>query len=249
MPCPSFSLPLLLLLACLCSSVEDRQQLFPPQARYLRLVFSGDSGYIRAAEGLPALRAAGLTDTLHPYNGFQSTDTVGKYYRIPERAGYLVCASQLSHDEGHTLAEIGTDGRVVRAEPFYHGNYACCWTGYREGFRKYGDFFGLKICGTGSGHCADYLFLFQEVIPQAPQYGILMAYTSAIGPNGIRESLSGTLSLHQDSLKVHYLLSFRQRRPNGNPGKTCKEPFDLWYRWNRDGWHASDSARLARLDG
>jgi hypothetical protein len=147
---------------------------------YPTIQLSGDSGFITKKIGLPFLIANELTDTAESFwDQINDGDTIAKYYRDQETQHFVYCSFDLSRKYSfttHLIMELDEKGEILEHQRYLHGNYPCCWNKTFDGFKRYGDGYGIKICGTGSGYCASYLFLFKKIIPQDSQYSIPVYY-------------------------------------------------------------------------
>ncbi len=217
------------------------------------LTFYQDSGFILKKDGLRFLLSAALTDTAGSYwSQVKDNDTIGKYYKVRQTGNFFVCTidlSQKNNFETFLLLEIKADGTVLKNERFFHGNYLCCLPNYYEGFYKYGDYFCLKTCGTGSGYCGTNMYLFKEIKPQNEQNSIAESYSSFNCSIGLSIILSSTIELHNDYLIMHYELKngeFNIIHPHFKVKQTDK--FDVKYKLQNDTWVATDSTKLKDLD-
>lgn len=91
----------------------------------------------------------------------------GKYYTIPSSKKKIVCLEVMPaiDFEFHLLLELDEKGLIRALEPYFHGNYSCCWTNF-DGFFRFGEGVAFRACGTGSGFCDASRYLFQRVAPQ-----------------------------------------------------------------------------------
>ncbi|RYD80371.1 MAG: hypothetical protein EOP53_08130 [Sphingobacteriales bacterium] len=167
-------LNLIAILSLMCSCQENNNS-FRMDTRENQKLISGDSGFIKKADGLNLLISYKLTDTTNSFwRQIKDNDTIGKFYKIKETGNYYLCLLDVSSKNNwatHLILELNKNNEIIKTERFTHSNYHCCWKNDYEGFNKYGEYFGLKIFGTGSGYCATYLFLFKELLPQKSQMG------------------------------------------------------------------------------
>lgn len=175
------------------------------------LPLSEDSGFVTKKIGLPFLIAHQLTDTTGVYwNDLKSNDTIAKYYRLKDNGHFLYCTVDYNPDyifETRILLELNQSCKILQVERYYNGNYACCWANLYEGFQKYGDYFGIKTCSTGSGFCASNLYLFEKLTPQDSLEPIVTDYYEAMGGADLNPRvLKSTFSLKKDELRVNYTL-------------------------------------------
>lgn len=193
-----------------------------------------------------------LADTSNTsWSTITDKDTIGKYYKIRETGNYLCCVLDVGQEgefETHLLLEIKPNGTPIKTERFLHGNYPCCWGNHYEGFNRYGDYFSLKTCGTGSGYCASYLYLFKTLKPQEAQNSIAESYWSAFSGDELVHSLTSTLEVGPDSVVMHYRLKKGILGDDSNFKIKETDIFDVAYHWNDHTWIATDSTKLKTLD-
>ncbi len=218
-----------------------------------KLVLTGDSGYIYKPQALPFLFNAGLTDTIqnNVWDLSDNQDTLGKYYKVATTGHYFACLPDYSAPyRCHIIMEIGTDGTLIKAERFCYGSYACCWENRYDGFKRYGNYFGIKTCGTGTSYCSGSLYLFKTVLPQDDQTPIsLHCWQGNIGFGGMSQSLESDMVFNsENSLTVHYQLE------EGNvdeesmvfTAKTTKR-FAFTYQFDGCQWLPGDQAKVEEL--
>lgn len=169
-------IPLLLLLFLLHTKCQNQEKLFSNSSGKM-LVFDStlDSGYITKQLGLPYLILNNLTDRID-WDYVSDNDTIAKYYRKPKTDNFFICFIDLSLEydfETHLICEITSYGELLNYKRLFHGNYSCCWNNYYDGFQKYGDFFGVDICGTGSGYCSGNIHLFRHSVEQVDLFSAL----------------------------------------------------------------------------
>jgi len=185
---------------------------------------------------------------------FKQTDTIGKYYRIENSNNYMMCLIDYGSKydfETHLVIEITSDGKLVKSERFFHGNYPCCWGNNYDGFSKYGDFFGIEICGTGSGYCASYLHLFKEVTPQDSINSIRLncwAYIDSDDDEASYASITSNMEIKKDELLLHYVLIYGTLDENYGWGKIhSSEKFAIRYFYKNGKWDTEDKDKLKVL--
>lgn len=219
------------------------------QEKFMQIIQEKDSGYINKHKGIEFLLAAKLTDTLNSYwSQAKDNDTIGKYYRNPLSNTYFFCAIDLSNKysfETHLLIELKSNGKILKAERFLHGNYPCCWNNYYEGFNKYGKYFGLKTCGTGSGYCASYLYLFNEILSQESQNSIPESYLSSFK---ITQNLTSKMELKKDTLIMHYKLEEGELNDNSDFKISETRIFDVLFVFKNKKWITKENNKFDGLD-
>lgn len=169
------------------------------------LQLTGDSGYIKNIDAYTFMLATNLTDTTNQYAKENAYDTAGKYYLSKENGHYFVCFNNYQQKytfETLVLAELNKDGKLIKAEDYFHGNYCNCWLEFE--FHKYGDYLGVITCGTGSAYSASYLYLFKEIMPQDSVTSIPLAYWH--GGTMHPETLYSEIEIVRDTATIHYTL-------------------------------------------
>lgn len=211
-----------------------------------------DSGFINKKVGLPFLLSNNLTDTTESYwNQVNDFDTIAKYYKITETGHYYYCSIDLSGKdpfETNLLIELTSDGEIIKSETFLHGNYPCCWGNYYDGFNKYGEFYGIDICGTGSGYCATYLFLFKNLIAQDSQKLIPVKYWSLFGLGGQSQSFSSSMEIDKEVIIMHYRLDDVELDDSLIFNIKKSREFDVKYSFIKGIWTTNDTAKFEGLD-
>lgn len=149
--------------------------------------------------------------------------------------------------ETHLLIELNPNGELLKVERFFHGNYPCCWNNYYDGFKKFGNCFGLMTCGTGSGHCSSYLYLFNDIFPQDQQNSILIE--SWFGGEGdISQSVSSEIEFKEDKLVLNYKLENGELDDDLNFIVKETKKFDVNYYFKNNRWVTNDSTLFKILN-
>lgn len=211
------------------------------------LLLEQDSGFVTKKIGLPFLLAHQLTDTMGTsWDNTKDSDTIAKYYKVEQNGHFYYCTIDNSLEYTHAthlILELNQAGELLQSERFFHGHYHCCWENSYEGFQKYGDYFGIKTCSTGSGFCATHLYLFKNLVPQDSLESVLIDYWEAMGGEDRNpRSLSSSLTINKDVLLVHYKLE-EGKIVNDTRFKVQKtRRFDVPYILKNHQWIPQDSA-------
>lgn len=231
-----------------CAACHPKKDLNQKEAKFMHLIQAQDSGYFTKRKAIGFLLAAKLTDTLNSYwSQANDNDTIGKYYRNAS-GNYFLCTVDLSKKyafETHLLIETKPNGEVLRKERFFHGNYSCCWENYYEGFNQYGAYFGIKTCGTGSGYCASYLYLFKQIIAQKKQNSIPESYSSYFG---IAEQLTSRMELKNEDLLMHYELEKGEINDSSEFEVNETKTFDVRFVFKNNKWTTTEKNKFDGLD-
>jgi hypothetical protein len=241
---------LLILVFASCKPKKDNlPTLNQKEEKFLQMIQAKDSGYITKHKGLEFLLTARLTDTLDSYwSQAKDSDTIGKYYRNALTNNYFICTIDLSKKysfETHLLIEVKPNGNIVKKERFFHGNYPCCWNNYYDGFNKYGEYFIIKTCRTGSGYCAGYLYLFKEISSQKSQQSIPESYWSSIG---VTQNLTSKMELNNDELIMHYKLEKGELNDGLDFKVSQTKVFDVKFVFKNKKWTPTEKNKFNRLD-
>lgn len=263
-PTLNFALPSLTIISCGlililfatgCSSKPENQtsQSKSASSGLHLLPLRRDSGFVTKKDGLPFLIANNLTDTVGSYwDNLQDSDTLGKYYKIKESGHFYYCSIDYSPEytfETHLIIELNQVGKVLQSARFFHGHYHCCWDNRYEGFNRYGDFFGIKTCSTGSGFCATDLYLFKKLRQQEEQTSIPLGQWSAFGNDiGEPRSVSANLEWNKNELIVHYLLEDGVLDDEGNFKVKLTRKMDATFIFKNQHWVCKDREQLAKFD-
>jgi hypothetical protein len=221
--------------------------------------FVADSGYILKQEGVTFLLKVKGNDTIDVNNSsLKNTDTIGKYYKT-KTGNYIACILDIIHPNQNShpvLFEYTPNGKVLKYENFYSGNYLCCWDNRYEGFKKHGNYYSIKTCVTGSGYCQGLLNIFKEIEPQSP-FGITENVWSSIcvfQPDeapALACSLTSTMSIKSDTVSMHYKLEHIAFEGKDDEIRKVKDTefFDIKYIKKEMGWIAVDSMHISKIPG
>lgn len=213
--------------------------------------FSLDSGYITKNDGIRLLLFYKLTDTTKSsWNLINEFDTIAKYYKIQETGHYYICSIDYSNKydfSTHIIIELNNNGELVKSERIFHGNYPCCWKNYYDGFHKYAHFYGIEICGTGSGFCSKDLFLFKNLIPQNYQNLIPIEFWSNSG-EGETQCMTSSMEIENNEIFMHYKLDDGELDDSLNFRINRTREFNLKFKLNQETWELEDSIKFEDLD-
>jgi hypothetical protein len=138
-------------------------------------VFKRDSGFLRKKEALEILKIA--NHTLYDSIPFQEElkdiaekAYMGKYYKEKDQNKYILYIQYLS--SSNYIFEIYPDLNIIKYRDFPSGNYNCCWASDFDGFKKIGEFYSIRYCGTGSGYCAGHVYIFKD-LDNVPENSII----------------------------------------------------------------------------
>ena len=189
---------------------------------------------------------------------FIQTDTIGKYYKINNSDNYIMCLSDYGYEFGDKIIiEITSNGDLVKSERFSVGVNTCCWYNEYEGFSKYGDFFGIKVCGTGSGHCSSRLYLFKEVTPQDSINDDIPLNCWSNSDSGDDstpyDSYTSSMEIKKDELVILYVLESGTYTRNEKTKKLdfkidSSEKFAIRYFYKNGKWDTEDKDKLEKLE-
>jgi len=218
--------------------------------------FVADSGYILKKEGISILLKIEINDTIDTnYSTLKDTDTIGKYYKT-EKGNYLACVLDIIHpirNASPVLIEYTMDGKIINDENYYGGMYLSCWKNNYEGFKKQGDYYSVKNCGTGSGFYSENIYFFKELEPQgnsvpATAWSSFCLYQAEEKPL-LACNITSVISIKSDTVFVHYKLETLE--PDESEDVNYKvintEFFDIKYIKRETGWEALDTLNLSRI--
>ncbi|MHA3786778.1 hypothetical protein ACX0HA_01105 [Flavobacterium hauense] len=179
------------------------------------------------------------------------TDTIGKFYRM-NNGNHLAFLSDITHPYWNVfvLLEITPEGKVLQSELYNAGIHQCCWNEGPLGFKKYANgYFGTMSCGTGSGHCSSYIYLFKDFAPQGNgicsySWTSWCQFTATLP---IACNLSSTIDIKNDTVTMHYTLEHLKERRNGKYKVIDKEKFDIKYVKREQTWVALDSTKISEI--
>jgi len=225
-----------------------------------KLTLTQDSGFITFKEGLDFLLSNSLTDTTYGSSWWgvckKQTDTIGKYYKIENSDNYIMCLIDLGsiekYDfETHIIIEIDAKGELLKSERFLHWHSSCCWDNHYDGFSKYGDFFGIEICGTGSGFCSSRLCLFKEVMPQNSVFYIPLRIWFSSEYSFLH--LYSSIEIKENELIIHYTKEAGEVQENEtddffNIKIDYTDEFSIKYFYENGKWDTKDKSKLKELE-
>ncbi len=201
-----------------------------------------DSGYILKPVAKHLFSISLFTDTGNvntTWHLLKDTDTIGKYYRSPKSGNYVFCILDYGTTsyEPHDLFEIshnGSNWKMIASEKYYHGNYPCCWGNHFEGFKKDGNMFTIKICGTGTGHCASNLYVFEKV---APEDSLNYITDYSLSESGVK--LTSTMKINDSVIEATYFID-----PGSYETEVKKGTIAVTYVLKGRYWEAKDSSLI-----
>ena len=211
------------------------------------LIFKSDSGYINKKDGLKFLLENKLTDTVDSgWKFYGDSDSIGKYYKLKNSDSYLFCTLDLSRKytfETHLLIKVGSNGEIIDTSRFFHWNYPSCVENQAEVFNRYNNYYGITVCGTGSGYSSSSVYLFKDFVYQEKQNPILLFEYSGMGAQ--TETTGSDLTIKNDTVKVNYthqsILETYKREE-----KTTK--FQIIYYQKNGKWVTNDSAKFSNFE-
>lgn len=218
-----------------------------------------DSGFVQKVEALKLLTQARYDLDYHPENDtldinrpdLKPNDTIGKFYGL-DNGNRIALLKDITHPNRWPtillLIEYAPDGTVIQTEPYWAGNYLCCWKDGEWGFYRHdGGYFSIKTCETGSGFCAGDLQVFKGFAPQQNSriysniWSRMCVYTA--GP-ALACHLTSTMEIKNDTVTMHYTMEHLKERRNGKYKTVFSEKFDVKYVEREQGWAALDSTKI-----
>ncbi len=211
--------------------------------KYNLILFKADSGYVNKKDALAFLLKNQLTDTIESFWSLHGdSESIGKYYRIKNSKDYLLCVMDLSKKytfETHLLMKTNSKGEITDTSRFMHWNYSSCLDNKAEAFNKYGDYYGLSICQTGSGFSAHYVYFFKDFVYQEKQNPILLFLYSGMGY--LSETITSSMKINNDIINVDYEVE-TIRETYKTETKTVKFNADYFLKNNK--WETKDSSKF-----
>lgn len=209
-------------------------------------IFKADSGYINKKEALAFLLKNNLTDTIKSnWNLYNDAEIFGKYYKYKNTNEYLFCIMDLSKKytfETHLLIKINSKGEITDTSRFIHWNYPACIDG-KDALNKYGDYYGISICQTGSGFSAEYIYFFKDFVKQDKQNPILISLFSGIGYQ--TEIVNSSLKIKNDIIKLDYEVETTEETYET---KVNLKQFKVDYFLKNNKWETKDSAKFEAIE-
>ena len=195
-----------------------------------RLSLAQDSGYISSGDALNFLLDAALIDTTggKPFDNYiqfayllsdasdsdtnkyfnywpaaEPTDTLGKYYAFGNKGNYLVA---LSLDRGILLLELTPQSDIVYCDLLGHGSHACCWESFDDLLNRYGPYFGVSTCGTGTAYCSSHIHLYKDRIDVSQNSIPVFEFVGAWAGGVSGHILTSDMEFTDSCLVMHYEL-------------------------------------------
>ena len=165
----------ILILFFICTNKDTFAQNMNAETVETQLFFDKESGFLTKEEGMAFLLFNSLIDTFSSFSKLKywdkinSTDTIGRYYRIENSDNYMMCLPHSLDFFGpmYLIIEVTSHGKLVKSEKFDFGN-AHKWNTYYKDFFQKEKFWG--IVAQGGYNCGGYLYgnlyLFKELLPQ-----------------------------------------------------------------------------------
>ncbi|KGO93077.1 hypothetical protein [Flavobacterium subsaxonicum] len=211
--------------------------------------FIGDSGFILKQQGINLLAQVSGNDTIDPHGGdIKTTDTIGKYYKT-YTGRYIACVLDIIHPNQNyvpVVIEFTNKGGILESDSFSAGMYLCCWHNNFEGFKKHGDYFSVKVCGTGSGFCSGEIYLFKSMqdITSGTIVQTVWSNLCIEGPMSCR--ITSKMEIKLDTVIMHYKKEIL--KPKRKSYKVMKtEFFDIKYIEKNAAWMALDSTKIYEM--
>ena len=130
------------------------------------------------------------------------------------------------------------------------------WSNNYGDFEKHGDYYSLKICGTGSGYYAGNITLFKGVAPltntiPATVWSTMCVFQAYEKP-ALACNLTSTVSTKLDTVTLHYKLEhleLQEAEDAKDEKYTLKDTgfFDIKYIKKETGWVALDSTNFSKI--
>ncbi|MGK4568141.1 hypothetical protein [Flavobacterium sp. 3HN19-14] len=109
----------------------------------------------------------------------------------------------------------------------------------------YGEYFGLRTCGTGSGYCASYLYLFKEITSQKSLKFIPENYWSSFIT---AQDLTSKIELKKDELIMHYKLEKGELNDSLDFKVNETKIFDVKFIFKNKRWITTEKSKFDGLD-
>ncbi|MEY5047345.1 MAG: hypothetical protein RLZZ175_704 [Bacteroidota bacterium] len=144
--------------------------------------------------------------------------------------------------ETHLLIKINSKGEITDTSRFIHWNYPACIDG-KDALNKYGDYYGISICQTGSGFSAEYIYFFKDFVKQDKQNPILISLFSGLGYQ--TEIVNSSLKIKNDIIKLDYEVETTQETYET---KVNLKQFKVDYFLKNNKWETKDSAKFEAIE-
>lgn len=214
-----------------------------------------DSGYILKKMGVDLLLKLGETKKkFKSWYDRPGSDTIGRYFYSKSTGNYVLCIKDysLQYDfETHVLIELKplkkNKFQAVACERYFHGNYPSCWENNYNGFKRNGDWFYFKECGTGSSLWSTNTYYFKKVSSQYTTNSILEDVSFCA--EDICYTLSTDKQIGVDKLKFIYdYKEFLIVGDSISDEIKTEDKFTVIYEWKNGIWVANDSTKIKQYE-
>ena len=237
-----------------------------------KLILTNDSGFVTKKEGLAFLVANSLIDNFKDKSDIgdnvNSTDTIGKYYRMVNSRNYIIC---LLLKFGQTylpfIIEITPNGDLVKSEFLWELTFPVEYKPYNN-FFMCSDFFVFTTYGAyGFGERACYgIYLFKDIL--LPRDSITYISRSCLEDipnhkyinakkhnfdNVKAKCYTSSMKIKKGGLIFYYTLREGKRISNEN-GKyysyefhKIKKKLTIKYHYENGKWNTNDTNKLKKL--
>jgi hypothetical protein len=218
------------------SNVQNKENLF----------FTADSGYINKPLAQQLLLKLKDKDSINLTAGnYKENDTLGKYYRM-SNGNYMAFINDFIHPQyepSQLLGEFTPSGKLLKNDRCGNGMYLCCWKSSDDGFKKKGNYFYIKSCGTGSGYCSGHITLFTSLNDYNTE-SILEQLWASMCVGEFACSLTSAMEIKSDTVIMHYTLKKIDRMSEKTK---LTDKFEISYIRKNEQWMATDSTMIKDL--
>lgn len=247
-----FTFSILLLVSCSESLNTSFSKNVNKDSAFTQYLFNKDSGYIEKKEFSHLTKYFPANSISTSFKELPDTDTIGKYFTNLSTGKLVACIidpAEEFYGHSHILIELKHNTNrdsIIEIERFSHNNRPCCWKNYDSGFKKLGNYFYFRLCGTGSGYCSGKMYLFKTVLPQNKLNAIAeIIHSQYLGQS---QDLISDMELSGSNVRMNYTLeSNLYKDPTKKPVKIIKK-FKVNYTLQQNQWVADDSTNLRDLD-
>lgn len=195
-------------------SIYYTNWVYPVEKNIWTGTFKGESGYLKKLDALELIKLAGGNGVIRSESSYidftrwdevKESEVMAKYYKDKHVGRYMVYVDNKACPfPDNMVLQVDIINKTIDRKTFPSGNYNCCWQGQFDGFKKVGEYYYIRPCGTGSGYCAADIHLFRDLkkVPENPiaEY----AWSSGFGDFPYLWLTTTEMELTLDGVKFKY---------------------------------------------
>jgi hypothetical protein len=214
-------------------------------------LFSADSGFITKKIAMDLLKkypSINNFQTLSFATYITDNDTVGKYFTDSKTKNKLILFA-FTFTQQNLLLEIDSSNSLINSHLFQHSIYNCCIDNINEGFRRLGNFYYVRVCGTGLGHCSTHFYLFPNFNKVSSEEFYEKSHT--LSTDNKENFIQSKLEIFENKLLLNYYTYMVDYDKYDSISDTYKKNDEknttIQYFYENGTWTTSDSLLLVEI--